>query len=371
MRVNFDQAATTRPSKHVLDAITPYLTTIYGNPNSTHSLGKQSREAIEKARADIADILRGEVENVYFTNSVTTANNIAIQGYMKSHPSVHILCSAVEHVDIIECVQSYNSYILPVDSNGLINMSSYQEFCQHAPANSLVIVQYVNNETGCIQPICKLADIAHRYNHVLMCDATQAIGYEIVNIRHLHVDIFTFGAHKIGGIRGAAVLYSSIPLRTIIHGHQEKGLVGGTENTAAIVGLSVALKDIVCQPRHYMRDLHDYFVDCVSRIPYAHVVLNENVSPHIVNVQFDGCDGNTIVSMLDNIGICASTGSACNSNVLEKSYVLEAIGMKEPEIYTCVRFSFYYTNTKEEIDYVIDKLIQITGFLRDLTEKRL
>lgn len=362
MIINLDKAATTRPNSKVLESIMPYFTDKYYNPSSNYKLAKECKKAIEDSRDIVAKYIGAEFKEIIFTASSSESNNAAIQGYVRKH-DCNIICSNIEHIDILECVDYLSNEVCyyGVDNKGNFNLEELEYYCSSIP-NSLVIAQFVNNEIGVIEDIKKVCEIAHKYNCVVFCDATQAITKFDINVKDLGVDILSFGGHKIHALKcGVLYIKEGIELVPFVFGHQNK-LVSGTENTPAIVSVGEVLK-LKCN-NEYIGNLRDYFEEEILKINGTYINGDlENRICSMSNVCFSGYDSETIQMMLDMEDIYCSRGSACNASSIETSHVLKAIGMESPDIYSCIRFSFDEENTKEEVDYTVEQIKNILEFM--------
>lgn len=367
MIINFDKAATSRLNSEVLENIMPYFTDKYYNPSSNYRLAKECKKAIEDSRKVVAKYINANPEEIVFTASSSESNNAAIQGYIRKY-YYDIICSNIEHIDILECVNYLTSIVdvfyYGVDNKGNFNLEELEHCCSSNP-NSLVISQFVNNEIGTIENIKKVCEIAHKYNCIVFSDATQAITKFNIDVKDLGVDMLSFGGHKIHALKcGVLYIKEGINLIPFVFGHQNK-VVSGTENTPAIVSMGEILK-LKCN-NEYTKNIRDYFEQEILKIPNTYINGNlENRICNISSVCFSGYDSETIQMMLDMEDICCSRGSACNSSSIETSHVLQAIGMKSPDIYSCIRFSFDEENTRAEVEYVIEKIKNILEFLNSM-----
>lgn len=383
MEVYLDNSATTRPRDEVVDAMTYMLKNAYGNPSSLHRKGLEAEKEIEKSRKIISKFLGVDSKEIYFTSGGTESNNIAIQGLIKKYSKRgnHIITTKIEHSSVLNIFKYYEDKgfkvtYLDVDEKGIVDLEQLENSIKDETI--LVSVMMVNNEIGTIQPIKKIKDIIKKKNNNVKfhVDGVQAFGKIDVSLRSLEIDTFSFSGHKIHGPKGIGGLYvrNSIILEPIIFGgNQEKGLRSGTENVPGIVGLSKAveiIKNNFEDEKNYIKELKKYFVDkVIEKIDNIKInsYIDDRCAPHIVNISFIGVKGEVLLHYLEEDGIFVSTGSACSSHKKGRSHVLQSIGLKEKEIEGAIRFSFAFYNTKEEIEYVIDKLERSVKDIRKIT----
>lgn len=370
--IYLDNAATTKLS----DSTKEYLISIldlYGNPSSLHSVGESVKKIISEARQSVAKFINANSNDIYFTPSGSASNTLAIKGYYSKY-NCTILYSPIVHKSILNCVKHCkNAYPLKVDGKGFIDFDGLKEWFDTRNINPFVIIDYANSEIGTIQNVKELIDLIHFYNGTVYLDCTGSIPAIPINVKKLDVDIMGFSAHKLGGLKGCGVLYkkASIELEPLIYGSQEQGLIGGTENHLAIASLGKAVENynyssISTANRDY---IYDYII---NNIPDSYLVgapiESRNRLPHNLYMCFKGIDGESLMILLDMNGIQVSTGSACNSQSLSASTTLSAINMDENDIYSCIRLTFSNEyETKEEMDYVCNKLKECVERLRNLT----
>ncbi len=377
--VFFDNSATTPISEKVLEAMMPYLTSSYGNASSIYSLGRDSRKAIDKARDQVAKALNGDSKEIYFTNSGTESDNWAIKGvaYANKDKGKHIITSSIEHHAVLHTCkhlekQGFEVTYLPVNKNGLVEIKDLIEAIR--PDTILISIMYANNEIGTVQPIEEIGEIAKEKNIYFHTDAVQAIGNIDIDLQKLNIDLLSLSGHKFNGPKGIGALYikNGTKVENLLHGgSQEKGKRPSTENVAGIVGLGKAIelatKDIAKKEK-YLKNLREYAIENLLKIP--HTILNgdrERRLPGNVNVCFEYIEGESILLMLDQHNICASSGSACTSGSLDPSHVLLAIGLPHEIAHGSLRLTFSERNTKEEIDYLLNLLPAIIQRLRDMS----
>ena len=367
MQVYLDNSATTPLSEKTKQYLIKLLET-YGNPSSLHSVGQSAKQIISEARKSVAKFINTDVNNIYFTSGGSASNTLGIKGYYQKH-NCCILYSPIAHKSILKCVESYKySYPLKVDHNGIIDIVDLREWLDTRDIKPFVIIDYANSEIGVIQNAKQIIDMVHFYNGIVMLDCTGSISTIPLDVKSLDVDIATFSAHKLGGLKGCGVLYKkpNIELEPLIYGSQEQGLVGGTENVLGIASLGKSIENydyssISSVNRDYV---YDYII---NNIPDSYIVGSiKNRLAHNLYMCFKGIEGESLMLLLDMNGIQVSTGSACNSNSIIASTTLSAIGMNKDDIHSCIRMTFSGTENKEELDYVCEKLNEGVRRLRNL-----
>ncbi len=379
-KIYMDNAATTRITQPVLEAMMPYLTGCYGNPSSVYETGREARKAIEKARQQTAEALGAQPGEIYFTGCGTESDNWALRGaaYARRDKGKHIITSAIEHHAVLHTAQQlekegFQVTYLPVDGEGLVDPAELEKAMR--PDTTLVSVMMANNEIGTLQPIEELGRIAKAHGALMHTDAVQAIGSVPINLAALPVDLLSLSGHKFHAPKGVGALYvrkgTSIS-RFMLGGAQERGQRAGTENLASIVGLGAAIQLAAENlPRHnaYLTQLRDAMIDGImERIP--HVRLNGHPRkrlPGNVNVSVRYLEGESMLLNLDLRGIAASSGSACTSGSLDPSHVLLAIGLPHEIAHGSLRFSLSEDNTLEEVEQVVDELEKIVRRLRSMS----
>ena len=379
--VYMDYAATTPVRPEVLEAMAPYFSERFGNPSSLYALAREAKEAVEEARGRVAAAIGADPGEVFFTAGGTEADNWAIKGTALRGKGDHIVTSAIEHHAVIHPCralekQGYRVTYLPVDEFGRVDPADAEDAI--ADETILVSVMAANNEIGTIQPIRAIADIAHDHGVPFHTDAVQAIGAYPVDVDDMGADLLALSAHKFGGPKGAGALYIRRGTRVgtfMDGGAQERGRRAGTENVPGIVGLGraieVATADIEGHSRRLaaMRDrlIRGILDDIPDTRLNGHPVerLANNVS-----VAFRYVEGESILLLLDALGIAASTGSACTSASLEPSHVLTACGLPHEEAHGSLRLTLGSQNTEEDVDYVLSVLPGVIGRLRDISPLR-
>lgn len=371
MQVYLDNAATTPLSKQNKQYIIQLLDN-FGNPSSSHSVGQSAKEIISDTRKLVADFINTEPSNIYFTSSGSASNSLGIVGYEKNR-KCDIYYSPIAHKSILKCLDSMpssNTIPLPVNENGMINIDEMECMMTLGDYKSFVIVDYANSEIGTIQNVKKIIDIAHEQVGIVMLDCTGSISTIPLDVKSLDVDIATFSAHKLGGLKGCGVLYKkpNIELEPLIYGSQEQGLVGGTENVLGIASLGKSIENydyssISSVNRDYV---YDYII---NNIPDSYIVGSiKNRLAHNLYMCFKGIEGESLMLLLDMNGIQVSTGSACNNFSIEPSNVLQAIKLNEDDYHSCIRMSFSGKETKQELAYVCSKLKECVDRLRSFLQ---
>lgn len=374
----FDNNATTRIAPEVVDAMIPFLRELWGNPSSAYAFGAQVHGYVEAARAKVAALINADPKEVIFTSCGTEANNSAIHSALLNTGKKHVVTTAVEHsanINFGEHLQKrgYEVTYLPVESDGSLDLHRLEKAIQ--PDTAIVSVMYANNETGVVFPIEEVAAICRSKDTLCHTDAVQVPGKLKLDVKQLGVDFLSLSAHKLHAPKGVGMLY--VKRRTkfspyIIGGHQEKGRRGGTESVANIVAfgraaeLAMATLDEENTRVRAMRDRLENFI--LTNIP--NTIRNgakEPRLPNTANIAFDFVEAEAVLLLLDQIGICASSGSACTTGSLDPSHVLSAMGVKPMRARGSVRFSLGIYNTDEEVDFLIQHLPPIIQKLRDIS----
>jgi cysteine desulfurase len=377
--VYLDNNATTKVAPEVLEAMLPYFSDLYGNPSSMHAFGGQVAKSLREARERVAALIGAATEEIIFTSCGTESDNAAIRSALVAHPDRrHIITSRVEHPAIKALVahlatRGYRVTELPVDKNGLLDMDQYAESL--TPDTAVVSLMWANNETGVIFPVEKAAALARERGIPFHTDAVQATGKIPFSMGGNAVDMLSFSGHKLHAPKGIGVLYVRKGTRFspfLIGGHQERGRRGGTENTPSIIGLGKACE---LAARHLqtenqaVRRLRDRLESALlARIPNARV--NGDVQarlPNTSNISFEFVEGEAILLLMNEYGLCASSGSACTSGSLQPSHVLRAMGVPFTMAHGSIRFSLSIYTTEEEVDFTIEKLPPIIERLRSMS----
>lgn len=369
MEIYLDNAATTRLS----DSMKEYLVSIlsdFGNPSSLYSLSDRPKQIISNARQSVAKFINADSKDIYFTPSGSASNTLAIKGYYLRH-NCTILYSPIAHKSILNCVKSCkNAYPLKVDGNGFIDFDDLKEWFDDHNINPFVVIDYANSEIGTVQDVKRLIDLIHFYNGIVYIDCTGSIPTIPVDIKKLNADMIGFSAHKLGGLKGCGVLYkkSQIKLEPLIYGSQEDGICAGTENVLGIASLGKTVKEY--NYSSISSDNRDYVFNYIMKnIPNSYLVgapiESGNRLSHNLYICFKGIEGESLMIMLDTLGIQVSTGSACTSGSLTLSATLSAIGMDKQDIHSCIRLTFSQILQKSELEYICDSLKKCVKKLRE------
>ena len=379
-KIYLDNAATTKTSQEVVDAMLPYFTENYGNPSSIYEIGQRSREAITTAREQIASVLGAKTEEIYFTAGGSEADNWALKAAFEAYEGKgnHIITTKIEHHAILhtcEYLEKKGAEItyLDVDENGLIDLDELQKAIR--PDTILISIMFANNEIGTIEPVKEIGMIAKEHGILFHTDAVQAFGQIPIDVDDMNIDMLSSSAHKINGPKGIGFLYirKGVKIRSFVHGGaQERKRRAGTENVPAIVGYGVAAKraaETMEERTAKERELRDYFIERIQKeIPY--VKLNGHPQkrlPNNINISFRFIEGESLLIMLDMKGIAGSSGSACRSGSLDPSHVLLAIGLPHEIAHGSLRLSLGADTTKEDLDYTLEQIKEIVNRLRELS----
>lgn len=377
--VYVDNNATTRVAPEVLEAMMPYFSDYYGNPSSMHFFGGQVAKQVNEAREKVADLLGAEPSEIVFTSCGTESDNAAILGTLDSYPEKrHLITTRVEHpavgnVSTYLSRKGYHVTELSVDREGRLDLDELRE--SFSDQTALVSTMYANNETGVIFPIEKIGEIVKEKGIPFHTDAVQTVGKIPINLKKSTIDMLSLSGHKLHSPKGIGVLYIRKGTKFspfLIGGHQEKGRRGGTENVPYIIGLGKACelaKNHLEDENTRVKALRDYLEQKIlEKIPNT-LVNGDPVHrlPNTVSVSFEYVEGESILLLLSDLGICASSGSACTSGSLEPSHVLRAMGVPFTAAHGSIRFSLSIYNTKEEMDYIIGHLPPIIQRLRDIS----
>lgn len=375
----FDNAATTKVKEEVLIEMFPYFMESYGNPSSMYSLGRRNKRAIEDARHKVANLIGCNQHEVYFTSGGSESDNMAIKGfaYANKNKGNHIITSKIEHQAVLETCenlekQGFEVTYLNVDKEGKVDL---EQLVNSIKENTILIsIMFANNEIGTIQPITDISKIAKSRNITFHTDAVQAVGNVAINVKKLNVDMLSLSSHKIYGPKGIGALYvkEGIGLDKFINGgHQEKNLRAGTENVPGMVGLGeackIANKELTNHIRH-LKELRDYYISRLKE-EIEEIKINGSLTdrlPGNINVSFKDIDASTMLIKLDEFGICASAGSACNTGSTEPSHVLTSIGLEPNYANGALRVTFGDDNTKDDVDFLVDCIINIKKNMESL-----
>lgn len=375
-----DNAATTKMSPAAIKAMLPYMEIIWGNPSSLYGAGQRAAEALQSARERIAACFGASAGEIYFTSGGSEADNQAIISAAKNGErkgKKHIISSAFEHHAVLHTLKKlekagFEIELLDVHENGLIHPSQVADAIREDTC--LVTIMYANNEIGSIQPIAEIGTICKEKGVLFHTDAVQAAGHLPIHVVEQKIDMLSLSAHKFHGPKGIGVLYArkGIPLTNIIEGGaQERGKRGGTENVPAIMAMATALEEACAHMEENTKKvlkLRNRLIEELSKIP--HSVLNGDLEkrlPGNVNFCFEGIEGESLLLLLDDKGICASSGSACTSGSLDPSHVLLAIGRPHEVAHGSLRLSLCEENTEEEVEYILQSVPDIVEYLRSIS----
>ena len=381
-----DNNATTAVAPEVLDAMLPYLTKQYGNPGSIHTFGGSVAHDVEEARRKVAELLNADHRNpdneateIIFTSCGTESDNAAVWSALLTNPERRkVIASKVEHPAILNLGRELErrGYIfetIPVDGDGRIDLQALEEAVDENTA--IVSVMYANNEIGNIYPVEKIAEIAHKHGALFHTDAVQAVGKVPIDLANSQIDMLSCSGHKLHAPKGIGVLYVRRGIRFrpfIVGGHQEKARRGGTENVASIVALGKAAelaKANMEEEVKYLSMLRDRLEAGLLKTGPRIKINGDKASrlPNTSSVSFEFIEGEAILLLMNQFGICASSGSACTTGSLEPSHVLRAMGIPYTSAHGTIRFSFSRYNTVEEVDFILEKLPPIIATLRKLS----
>ena len=380
MHVYADNAATTKMSRHAIEAMLPYFETIYGNPSSLHSVGQEAKEALEDARARVAACLGCEAREIYFTSGGSEADNQAILSaarYGARKDKKHIISTAFEHHAVLHTLQKLEKEgyeVTYLDVRNGHNITAQQVKDAIREDTCLVTCMYANNEIGSVLPIAEIGAICKEAGVPFHTDAVQAVGHLHIHVKEQNIDMLSLSGHKFHGPKGVGALYvrRGFPLTNVIEGGaQERGKRAGTENIAGICGMAAALEDACANMEENTRKvtaLRDKLIAGLSQIP--HCALNGdpvNRLPGNVSFCFEGIEGESLLLLLDAQGISASSGSACTSGSLDPSHVLLAIGRVHDVAHGSLRLSLCHYNTEEEIDHILKAVPEVVNLLRNMS----
>ena len=379
--IYLDNAASTAVHPEVVKEMMPYFDTQYGNPSSIHQFGRKAKNAIEKARKQVATLIGAEPNEILFTSGGTESNNTILDGML--NPSgepdpEHIITSSIEHEAVLQpCKEFENVGIkityLPVDEHGIVNPDDITNSINEQTV--MVSIMFANNEVGTIQPIKEISEICKKYQIPLHTDAVQAVGKIPINVKDLGVDALSISSHKINGPKGIGALFIKKGLMVtpqILGGGQENGMRSGTENVASIVGFGKACeiaKERLNRNISHFQTLHSSILSKITK-EISHVKLNGHPEKRIFNnvhLTFMGVNGEDLIIKLDEYGIAASTGSACSVHTQKASHVLKAMGFNHEQITGSLRISFGYMNTLDEIDQTVEVLKKVVSELRSVS----
>ena len=375
-----DNAATTKMSENAINTMIFHMKEVYGNPSSLYGVGQKAKEALEDARRRASAVLNCEPREIYFTSGGSEADNQAIISAARFNAAKgkkHIISTAFEHHAVLHTLdklkkEGFEIELLDVHSNGIVTAEQVKNAIREDTA--LVTIMYANNEIGTIQPISEIGAVCRESGVLFHTDAVQAIGHIPVDIQKDNIDMLSLSAHKFKGPKGVGILYAKkgIPLTNIIEGGaQERGKRAGTENLPGIVSMVAALEDATKDLQGYkerLSPLRDRLIDGLFEIPYSDLNGDRDKRlPATVNFCFEGIEGESLLLLLDDKGIQASSGSACTSGSLDPSHVLLAIGRPHEVAHGSLRLSLSDDVTTEEVDYIIKSVKEVVTYLRDMS----
>lgn len=378
--VYVDNAATTAMSDVAIDAMTPYLKEVYGNPSSLHTVGQIAKEALDDARARIAKCINCQPKEIYFTSGGSEADNQAIRsaalnGARKGKK--HIVTTAFEHHAVLHTLEKlekegFEVTYLDVYADGLVTAKQVEEAIR--PDTALVTIMYANNEVGTIQPVREIGEVCKKAGVPFHTDAVQAVGHIAVDVKADNIDMLSLSGHKFHGPKGVGALYCKrgIPLNTFIEGGaQERNRRAGTENIGGIVSMAAALEEAcagMSENSAKLIKMRERLIDGLSKIPHSKLNGDRKKRlPANVNMCFEGIEGEGLLLLLDAKGICASSGSACTSGSLDPSHVLLALGLPHEVAHGSLRLSLSAYNTEEDVDAILKAVPEVVEYLRNMS----
>lgn len=378
--IYMDNAATTALKPEVFEKMKPFLINNYANPSAVYSFAQEAKAAVDNSRDTIAQLIGARSNEIYFTCGGSESDNWAIKATALAlkDKGNHIITSKIEHHAVLHTCEfleknGFEVTYLDVDENGFISLSQLEEAIR--PTTILISIMYANNEIGTIEPVKEIGKVAKEHDILFHTDAVQAFSHIPINVNECNIDMMSVSGHKFHGPKGVGFLYirNSIKIGAFIHGGaQERARRAGTLNVAGIVGMACAAKlahENMEQNISYTTKLRDYFIQRVEN-EIKHVKLNgdrQKRLPNNINFCIEFVEGESLLIMLDQKGICASSGSACTSGSLDPSHVLTAIGLTQEQAHTCIRLSISKDTTKEEVDFVVDEIKRVCERLRSMS----
>ena len=378
--IYLDNAGTTKVSEHVFETIKPFFCDIYGNASSLHSIGQIAKEHLESARQQVAQCINAKPEEIFFTSGGSESDNWAITSVAKFgilKGKKHIITSAIEHHAVLHPLdelkkQGFEVTYLPVYENGIVKVEDLKNAIR--PDTLMVTIMFANNEIGTIQPIKQIGQVCREKGVIFHTDAVQAVGHLPIDVQDMNIDMLSMSGHKFHAPKGVGALYvkTGTPLFNFIYGGaQERNKRAGTENLAGIVGLATALCDAVKEMDETSKKekrLRDKLFENLSKIPHSKINGDQTLRlPNNFNMCFEGIEGESLILLLNEEGICASSGSACTSGSLDPSHVLLAIGLKHEVAHGSLRLTLSKYTTEEEIDKTIQIVPKIVEYLRKMS----
>lgn len=378
--IYLDNAATTKVHPEVVEAMLPYFQEDYGNPSSPYSFASKSKKAVEDARAVIADFIGAKPNEIYFTGGGSESDNWALKAtaFAYRNKGNHIITTKIEHHAILHTCEyleknGFEVTYLDVDEDGVIRLDDLKQAIR--PTTILISVMFANNEIGTIEPIQEIGEIAKEHGILFHTDAVQAYGHLPINVDELHIDMLSASAHKINGPKGIGIMYlrNSVKIGSFLHGGaQERSRRAGTHNVPGIVGFGKATqiaRETMAERNQYETELRDYLIhQILDTVPYAR--LNGHPTKRLsnnANISFEFIEGESLLILLDQKGICASSGSACTSGSLDPSHVLLAIGLPHEKAHGSLRMTLSEDITREDIDFVIENVKANVERLRSMS----
>lgn len=378
--IYLDNAATTRVYPEVLEAMTPYFTEYYGNPSAFYSFSNTAGKAVAEARENIAKLIGAKTEEIYFTGGGSESDNWALKATAEAYvkKGKHIITTTIEHHAVLHTCQwleknGFEVTYVNVDKDGVVKLDELEAAIR--PDTILISVMAANNEIGTIQPLKEIGAIARKYGVLFHTDAVQAFAHIPINVDEMNIDMLSASGHKINGPKGIGVMYirKGVKILSYIHGGaQERRRRAGTHNVPGIVGMGKAVEIAAAtmeEKTKYISELRDYLIEQVlEKVPYSRLNGHKtNRLPNNANFCFRFIEGEGMLILLDQAGICGSSGSACTSGSLDPSHVLLAIGLPHEIAHGSLRLTLSEDTTKEEIDYTVDKLAEIIARLRSMS----
>ena len=375
-----DNAATTKMSRTAIEAMLPFMDELYGNPSSLYSFGQKAKEALESARERVASCLGCEPREITFTSGGSEADNQAIFSAARlgeKNGKKHIISTAFEHHAVLHTLdklkkQGFEITLLDVHKNGIVTPEQVADAIREDTC--LVTIMFANNEIGTIQPIEEIGKVCREKGVLFHTDAVQAAGHLLINVKEQNIDMLSLSAHKFHGPKGIGVLYAKrgVILDNVINGGaQERGKRAGTENIPAIMGLAAALEEAcanIDKNAAKLTALRDRLIEGLDKIPYGEINGDRtNRLPSNVNFCFEGIEGESLLLLLDDKGVCASSGSACTSGSLDPSHVLLAIGRPHEVAHGSLRLSLGEETTEADVDYLIEAVTEVVTYLRNMS----
>lgn len=378
--IYLDNAATTPTKPEVVEAMLPYFTENFGNPSSVYEFAAKNKAVVTHARETIAEALGTNAADIYFTAGGSEADNWAIKATAEAYKQKgnHIITSKIEHHAVLHTCEYLEKHgfevtYLDVDENGFVKLDELKKAIR--PTTILISIMFANNEIGTIQPVAEIGKIAKEHGILFHTDAVQAFGQLAINVDELNIDMLSASGHKLNGPKGIGFLYirKGLKLRSFVHGGaQERHRRAGTENVPGIVGLGKAVELAMASLEERQKkeiETRDYLIDRIlAEVPYTRLNGDRrNRLPNNANFSFQFIEGESLLIMLDMEGICGSSGSACTSGSLDPSHVLLAIGLPHEIAHGSLRLTLSEANTKEEMDYVVEKVKEIVNKLRSMS----